>query len=97
MKARLNTKVIVVGGDHHNTLAVIRCLGRTGCEQEALIHTTFKNVEELKISKSKYITGKASCVEEDETAILNRLLERATEEKQILFLSQEKYNFISLL
>lgn len=85
MKSDFSNTVIVIGGDHHNTLAVVRCLGKKGCSQKVLIHTHQNNPDRIYISKSKYVAGKIFHVEESEGAIVQWLLANVTEHKQILF------------
>lgn len=84
MKASFNNTVVVVGGDHHNTLAVLRCLGKQGCRQVALIHTDYKEPARLHISHSKY-AKEIYCVEESEESIFQWLLANIKDQKQILF------------
>jgi len=85
MKSVIHNNIIVVGADHHNTLAVIRCLGKMGCRQQMLIHTDKPASKTIPVARSRYIQGKTDRVEESEEAILRWLLSHATQEKQILF------------
>ena len=85
MRTVLKHEVIVIGADHHNTLASIRCLGRNGCRQTALIHTKQLDSTAPRLSASKYIKHSCYTVEENENAMVQWLLAHAKEEKQILF------------
>ena len=84
----LKNKIIIVGADHHNTLAAIRCFGSMDCRIEVLFtSTTSKDINEIKCSYSKYCKGKASIVSRDEKAIVEWLMKYGKEdgEKVILF------------
>ena len=48
--------IIVFGGDHHNTLGVIRSLGRSGVMPDVLLHTRTSNTKKG-LLKSKYINS----------------------------------------
>ena len=85
MKPGFDKKVIVIGGDHHNTLAVVRCLGKMHCNQFLLVHSNQKDDDSICILRSKYIIGKTSCVSSSEEAIVQWLMDYASEEKTILF------------
>lgn len=60
-------KVLVVGGDHHNTLAVIRSLGRARIDFKVLIHGNYSSISDIHISASRYVKSGmlATCPEED--------------------------------
>ncbi len=57
-------KVIVFGGNHHNTLGVIRSLGKRGIKVYALIHGGCKSF----VGKSRYIT-KSWIIDREEDGI----------------------------
>lgn len=50
-KSEIDNPIIIIGGDHHNTLAVIRDLGRHKCDIFVLVHTnsTNKKTSEFRI------------------------------------------------
>lgn len=50
----IKNKILVIGTDDHNTLAVVRDLGRHGCDISVLIHGEFHSIHDVKISKSRY-------------------------------------------
>lgn len=81
---QLDNEVIVIGADHHNTLAVIRCLGKLKCRQKILIHTDRQDTDNVHVAKSRYAVGKVSCVAESAEAILQWLQNHATDEKRLL-------------
>ena len=47
-------KVVVIGGDHHNTLSIIRCLGKRKIPFIVLVHDDFCKTNELMLKYSKY-------------------------------------------
>ena len=67
---KINNKIIVIGGNHHNTLGVIRALGEKGIKSYAII--TNDNKFSF-VKKSKYII-KSYIVKESKDEILNILL-----------------------
>ena len=85
MKANFDNTVIVIGADHHNTLAVIRCLGRKQCNQKVLIHSQKSATEKISLSQSRYAVGKTWRVNETEEDILQWLLNHTEEKQQVLF------------
>lgn len=85
MRSLVTNPIIIIGGDHHNTLAVLRCLGKFQCNLQLLVHTSHTESETIFISHSRYAAGNIACVEENTQAILQWLLEHKTGEKQILF------------
>lgn len=84
MKASFDNNVVIIGGDHHNTLAVVRCLGKYGCRHTTVIHTNCEDATQLGLSHSKYATD-IHCVNECEASVLRWLLDHTTDQKQILF------------
>lgn len=78
-------KVIIIGGDHHNTLAAIRCFGNSGIHVITLIHSNEKNLGKIKCSKSKFARGNCNLVDEQEDSIMNWLLAHETGEKEFVF------------
>lgn len=48
----MNNKIIVFGGDHHNTLGVIRSLGEAGIKPILILHGTIDSF----VAQSKYIS-----------------------------------------
>lgn len=83
MTKPFNNKVIIIGADHHNTLAVIRNLGSIGCDIEILIHEN-KGLEDICLSKSKYAKNRTFVVVPQENKVLDCLLNHA-EEKTVIF------------
>ena len=78
-------EIIVIGGDHHNTLAIARCFGRRKVQFKVLVHEDFKNYEELMISHSKYVK-EGFVVEHNEDSIKKwLLLNKSEENKQFIF------------
>ncbi len=76
-------RVIVFGADHHNTLAVIRCLGKHKCDLQLLLHTD-DPVQKPCISRSRYAKG-LSVLPEDHETILRWLIAHREDRPQIIF------------
>lgn len=49
----MNLKVVVIGVTHHNTLGIVRCVGRAGCRVDYLIMTDGKG--NSFVSRSRYV------------------------------------------
>lgn len=82
---QLKNKIIIIGADHHNTLAVIRCFGMQHCDYEILILTEHDNL--VGVSHSKYARGKVSCVAPNEREMLNWLLQNRTQDKKAVIVT----------
>ena len=50
-----NNEVIIIGGDHHNTLAIIRCLGINKVPFKVIIHGNEETKKNIAVLYSKYI------------------------------------------
>ena len=79
---KVKNPVIIIGGNHHNALGVIRSLGEKGIRPYAILTNDDKYAF---VAKSKYLEG-ADIIREDETAIMNLLAEKyaGKDEKPIL-------------
>ena len=86
----LENEVIIVGGDHHNTLSIIRCLGKRKIKFKVLIHSGIKkNKKEISVFHSKYVKD-LFVVDEKEMLILDWLLKYGDKrKKQIIFPSSD--------
>ncbi len=73
----MNNKAIVIGGDHHNSLGVIRSLGRVGIKPYVIIVSSSKKSFVL---KSKYI--KQGWMIKESKQIVDFLLEKFGEEQE---------------
>lgn len=51
----VENRVLVIGGDHHNTLAVIRSLGKENIPFKVLVHGDYSSISDIHIAASKYI------------------------------------------
>ena len=51
----VENRVLVIGGDHHNTLAVIRSLGKENIPFKVLVHGDYSSINDIHIAASKYI------------------------------------------
>jgi predicted ATP-grasp superfamily ATP-dependent carboligase len=84
---KIENKIIIVGGDHHNTLAVIRDLGRHKCDITVLVHGEFKSEKKIMVSHSKYAKKRTYWVHNNECEIYEWLMNHKNnrEQKAILF------------
>ena len=71
-------KVIVIGGDHHNTLGVIRSLGERGMQSDVILVAS--DTTKTFVDASKYVARKWLIGNADE--IVNLLLSKYKEEKE---------------
>ena len=85
MKRLFHHRIIIIGADHHNTLAVIRCLGRKKCNISILVHSSLQKLNDIKISHSKYAKGKTQIISENTDDLIAWLKNNADDEKQIIF------------
>ena len=74
----INNTIVVIGGNHHNTLGVIRSLGEKGCHIVAIITNDSPYAF---VKKSKYIE-KYYTIYENEIEILNVLKEKINTKKE---------------
>lgn len=81
MTKPFNNKVIMMGADHHNTLAVVRNLGSVECDIEILIHEN-KDLKDICLSKSKYAKNRTFVVVPQENKVLEWLLNHAKKTKR---------------
>ncbi len=77
---------IVLGGNHHNTLGVIRSLGREGVMSSVILYP--KSNSDNYILKSKYICDYD--VVNDEDAVLQALKKRVKSKKQVIICCSDK-------
>ena len=63
--------ILIIGGDHHNTLGVIRALGKEDANFSVLIHTSEQNRKNICCCHSKYVHEKYNIVADNENAIWN--------------------------
>ena len=80
-----DNEVIIIGGDHHNTLALIRCFGEERINYKLLIHSSYiKDKKKLMIFHSRY-GKKLELIEENEQLIINYLMENKNDKyKQVI-------------
>lgn len=78
-------RVIIIGGDHHNTLSAVRCFGKHKCDIKILIHGSFDNKKEIRIGKSVY-SKHVSVVGAFENDILQWLIDNIEKgQRQVIF------------
>ena len=80
MENGLKNKVIIIGADHHNTLAVIRCFGIQKWDFEILVITEHRDI--VGVSHSKYAKNRFESVTPDEKEVINWLLHKAVTLKE---------------
>lgn len=78
-------RVVIIGGDHHNTLAAIRCFGENHCPIHVLLHDRLPAFSSPRCIHSRFVRGQYSIVAETEEAIVQWLLRNASEKTQVLF------------
>lgn len=74
MKSTFENSVIIIGGDHHNTLSVVRCLSKQKVSIHVLIHCNSSTLDDIRLASSKYVRGKIETIQANSAAILDRLL-----------------------
>lgn len=84
MKTTIPYRIIVIGGNHINTLSVIRCLGKCHCDIHVLIHSE-QPTSRISCANSRFSIGRTTIVKANEEEILRWLLENSTCDKQIVF------------
>lgn len=62
-------RILVVGGDRHNTLASLRSLGRDGVPFDLLLHSGMKSADSLIVPSSKYCPKNFELVDNNVEAI----------------------------
>lgn len=81
-----NKRAIILGGDHHNTLAIVRCLAKRKVDILIGIHTSVSNLEEVSLAKSKYAKNRIEVLKEEEEEIIKFLKRNVIKEKkQVIF------------
>lgn len=86
-KGILENRIVIIGGDHHNTLAVIRDLGAHNCDISILIHGKFSSVKDIRVAYSRYARKRVHFVAESENEIFEWLMSNYvhSERKTIIF------------
>lgn len=83
MEKVISRDVIVIGGDHNNTLAVLRCLAKNNCRVTLVIHS--KDIKKNAILKSKYVKKYEILKDFDEEIITFLRKYEVKNKKTILF------------
>lgn len=84
----IRNKILIIGTDDHNTLAVVRDLGKHDCNISVLIHGDFTSIHDVKISKSRYGKNKTDYVNDSIEKIYEWIKRNAKQKsnlKTILF------------
>lgn len=79
----IKNEVIIIGGDHHNTLSVVRSMGRNKLSYKILIHSNEKEKKMMMICHSRF--GKnLDVVDETESDIYKWLIDHKSKQKQVI-------------
>lgn len=70
----IKSEVIIIGADHHNTLAAVRDIGKNYSGQATVLIHSNRN-EKLMISSSKYVRGRLYSVTEKADSIFSWLID----------------------
>ena len=83
----IENPILIIGGDHHNTLAVIRDLGKNKCNISVLVHGKYENVKMVRVAHSKYAKNVTYIIEEDENKVIEWILKysKLKKKKVIIF------------
>lgn len=82
----ISNEVVIIGADHHNTLAIVRCLGASGLRIRILLHGHWENGMTPKLAYCKYAQNKVACCNEEASEIVTWLLaNEPKDEPTILF------------
>lgn len=82
--SKIPNTILVIGGDHVNTLAVVRDLGRHKCKMEILVHGEFSSLKEVNLAKSRFAKGVTSIAGDTEEAILQWIRAHMKKEKKVI-------------
>ena len=83
MKERpFENRVIIIGADHHNTLAAIRAFGRENCEIAVIIHGHGLVRKKIQVFSSRYVDQKQTFIIENSETELLKVLEQYGDEQQ---------------
>ena len=88
MKERpFENRVIIIGADHHNTLAAIRAFGQEGCEIAVIVHGHALERKKVQVFSSRYVDQNQAHIIQDNENELMKVLKQYGDEKQkdILF------------
>ena len=97
MKERpFDNRVIIIGADHHNTLAAIRAFGQEGCEIVVIIHGHALERKKIQVFSSKYVNQKQTYITEDNENELLKVLQHYGDEqlRDILFPSSDFAEYV---
>ena len=92
---RIPNEVLIIGGDHHNTLAIVRCLGAANVKIKILLHGKMKDAAQPRIAHSKYAAGKVECCANDPAQMIAWILKNEPQtEPAILFPCSDFAEFV---
>ena len=97
MKERpFENRVIIIGADHHNTLAAIRAFGQEGCVIVVIIHGHALDRKKVQVFSSKYVDQKqVYIIDDNEKELLNVLKQYGDEQlKDVLFPASDFAEFV---
>ena len=79
----IDNEIVIIGGDHHNTLAIIRCFGMYKVPFKVIIHGEKCDKNDIAILHSKYVKY-YSIVDNDIDSIVNELIKDNSENIQYI-------------
>lgn len=87
MKKSFDNRIIIVGSDHHNTLAAIRAFGKTHCELVVVIHGHYSSKSHVQVFSSRYVNPENAHIIANDAAALLAILDsyRIPNKKGVLF------------
>ena len=81
-----NLRVIIIGGDHHNTLAMVRCFGKKKIDLKILVHTTKTKMKDIHLSSCRYVKNQIELIPEFPESMIDALNRNIIPgEKQVVF------------
>lgn len=84
----MNNKILVIGGDHYNTLGIVESLGQKGLHSYVILHGNVRKKMNY-VLKSKYVTKGWVCKTDEEVLEVMRLNFYESNEKTIVFPSAD--------
>ncbi len=81
----MNNNVVVIGGNHHNTLSLVRCLGEKGLNVILLLETNRSNF----VSCSKYIKKSYFCSNDNDILSSLNIIKKCHKEKTLIICASD--------
>jgi len=81
----MNNNVVVIGGNHHNTLSLVRCLGEKGLNVILLLETNRSNF----VSCSKYVKKSYLCSNDNDILSSLNIIKKCHKEKTLIICASD--------